>query len=694
MFTLLTTAARLLLFEQVLRKKMNSLHLAITSQTPVGDDATMVFVSFNHKENIAAAHAPRSWVDSDGAFSTCSTRSTNSGSSSGEKETSIAAAERLHSTYLFHNRSKLEWLDAEYLPSHNCYLYDYRNNNVWVMADYVGSHPLWYGLTGDDFIISDDWLLVQAIGGGGQTTPASAGTLHSIDIESRGDVLIAHFQTKYMSRRENVSTTQLTAKYSYTLLACTIQALTAALPVLENRRVYIEADGASSMGRVVACALTNLGVPYYLIPTTAVEATEEPATNPLGGLQFSVIWGTVVEGGLFRSKDEAVDSRAQAEKTAIDRWNFCVYVYEHSAGGDITGYNATVIAATSGLSPPSDLAVYFQRYFCEYFNITVLHPLNNLDSQLSIWAADNVHAYIKEAFVLLSSQGVCSTAELPDPGVGKVALERAARPPSNVARLWESASAHASATRRLVLVLATRGYEQMLGNFLCSARALPGVARSNILVLTLSEEIAILAANAGVAYYMPELDDDDAYGPAKSASVAKFGTVLYQYLILQRTRVVHELLLLGFKPIIADIDTVWKKDPLSIVDSYLNSREFDLATCYDEKEICGCFLALNNNDDSILFWDEVHRRHKDIVASNIGTDPATSKLQNDFADSEQKVLTNLLLGGEYAKVGRRLRVVTLPRSLFPSGIQVHTTNTHYSWIIYCLVAVFQFWKHL
>ena len=99
--------------------------------------------------------------------------------------------------------------------------------------------------------------------------------------------------------------------------------------------------------------------------------------------------------------------------------------------------------------------------------------------------------------------------------------------------------------------------------------------------------------------------------------------------MLFRTETVMALLLLGFRPVIADIDTVWLHDPVSIVkrgnliyprhasshsteteasshsteteasshSTVAGARSFesvDLSVTNDNGEICGCFVAVNN----------------------------------------------------------------------------------------------------
>jgi hypothetical protein len=91
---------------------------------------------------------------------------------------------------------------------------------------------------------------------------------------------------------------------------------------------------------------------------------------------------------------------------------------------------------------------------------------------------------------------------------------------------------------------------------------------------------------------------------------ASFGSVQYQELILFRTETVMELLLLGFRPIIADIDAVWLRDPLTWldIDKKINSNNSNEKTDtinddYNKKS--------DENDKYHTHDDSIYRGGKD-----------------------------------------------------------------------------------
>jgi hypothetical protein len=138
-----------------------------------------------------------------------------------------------------------------------------------------------------------------------------------------------------------------------------------------------------------------------------------------------------------------------------------------------------------------------------------------------------------------------------------------------------------------------------------------------------------------------------------------------------------QLLLLGFRPIIADIDTVWLRNPIEVVKAEAYSSEIeedngptDISVTDDRGEVCGCFVALNHTENAIRFWERVVELHRAIVYPSRGH--PGGHLAN-FSDSEQKVLTDLLMHGRY---DGSITVRMLPSTLFPSGFQFFNMHSH------------------
>jgi len=252
------------------------------------------------------------------------------------------------------------------------------------------------------------------------------------------------------------------------------------------------------------------------------------------------------------------------------------------------------------------------------------------------------------------------------------------------ARLRDAAVRHADADGYLVVVLATSGYKDMLANFLCSATTAP-VQNTHILVITPNVDVADVAREFGVGAYMPQeaAADGDALlgrGQPPLLDVADFGTLQYQELMLFRTETVMELLLLGFRPVIADIDTVWLSDPVAIVkrgnlvySSRTNaSRAFesvDLSVTNDNGEICGCFVAVNNTPKALEFFATVVSMHQQLVRS-ARTAFLFDNVLDKFSESEQKVLTRLLVQKQYkGSIYGSVKVRLLGEEFFPSGFK-------------------------
>lgn len=143
-------------------------------------------------------------------------------------------------------------------------------------------------------------------------------------------------------------------------------------------------------------------------------------------------------------------------------------------------------------------------------------------------------------------------------------------------RIWRAVHPYTTHDGIIVLLLVTRGYADMLTNFLCSARPL---YFRHFLILTHDAEIINIATIFNVGYYSPLMtfkhttpagdtatrENANDTGTNKTSSTpvdADFGTIRYQELIYSRTELTLQLLLCGYHPIIADVDAVWLSNPL------------------------------------------------------------------------------------------------------------------------------------
>ena len=146
--------------------------------------------------------------------------------------------------------------------------------------------------------------------------------------------------------------------------------------------------------------------------------------------------------------------------------------------------------------------------------------------------------------------------------------------PDPLLSIWRAVHPYATKDGIIVLLLVTRGYADMLTNFLCSTRALDF---RHLLVLTHDAEIINIATIFNVGYFSPPMTfknttsagdasmHHNANGTDNITSTpadADFGTIRYQELIYSRTELTLHLLLCGYHPIIADVDAVWLSNPL------------------------------------------------------------------------------------------------------------------------------------
>lgn len=243
--------------------------------------------------------------------------------------------------------------------------------------------------------------------------------------------------------------------------------------------------------------------------------------------------------------------------------------------------------------------------------------------------------------------------------------------PRAVSALWREANLHSTEDGFIVLVLATAGYLDLLENFFHSVSALEKPFH-HILIITPDEEVAALSRQHNMGVFVPR-STMETNTTTTTKAFADFGTLSYQQLILERTECAMELLMLGFKPIIADIDTVWLRNPLDFIEYPTRAgpvnatghpyQTYDIAFTDDVGEVCGCFVVLTNTPHAIHFWRTVLQRHRDLV---VNATVNGAGLLKEFADSEQKILTDLLYKKQY-EYGITARL--LSKRVFPPGFQ-------------------------
>jgi rhamnogalacturonan II specific xylosyltransferase len=138
-----------------------------------------------------------------------------------------------------------------------------------------------------------------------------------------------------------------------------------------------------------------------------------------------------------------------------------------------------------------------------------------------------------------------------------------------------------------------------------------------------------------------------------NTEAVKYGTVQYQELILQRTKLVNKVLQLGFNILLCDIDAVWLENPMP----YL-SKAYDVQAQQEaDGRLCGGFMFLQATEGVKKLWQAVTTAHEEIVSSA----EKRHKLRN-VDESEQALLLKLL-----PKSG--LKVAKLDSDKFPNGLK-------------------------
>lgn len=222
--------------------------------------------------------------------------------------------------------------------------------------------------------------------------------------------------------------------------------------------------------------------------------------------------------------------------------------------------------------------------------------------------------------------------------------------------LLEISQTFATEEKYIFLLLATSGYHSLLQNFLCFATQFK--SGKHILIVTPHDDIVTLAKEFDVGYYKLS---------TKHMIEASFGSLQYQQLVYLRTNIALELVNIGFNPIIADIDTIWKSEPLILAQEKAALSYVDVVVAPDEQEICGCFVLIKNTTNGKLFWSNVTYLHGLLISQAI----EAGQLNETF-ESEQKILTRLLLQQQY---NGTLHAAVLPWELFPSGLEYFTRKS-------------------
>lgn len=584
----------------------------------------------------------------------------------------------------------------------SCVIYDSAHSKVFVIADSVGAVPMWYHISeGSGNLQSGITFTSDLLGafsmGLTKVSPVSPGMIMGFDTTYAGNIFFAqHWSTLHTTTRRPDRFSFLPLSFAYQLLARVFDKAATAI----NNSI-MEFDVTDPTSRLVSCAARALSLRHGEYITRPLVLEQNVDSMPLISLILKHI--PYYDPSKRKYLEYLGENSATIRRLLIERYEIISSALRYSA---LSAKPATLVSFFMGNDPPplAPFKAFLQNYIAAVRGVTVLYPFGEvrlhelvtpgivnsavhqaLDALHSTnlvcppeieMLADNgdvLSLTFQEANVLLfDAQGI------PESNIGWSTARHVQAQLSTIASLWQTASEHAVLqSKDVVVVLATSGYAEMLGNFLCSVRSVrqwSDLAASGVLVITPSFDNGIIALSkqlhVGVFSDSLSMELDNCFQEDVNISTFshEFGTLCYQKLILMRTTTVMYLLLLGFSPLIADIDVVWKADALLKLHELVNfsdyhdrsgEKGFDVAVTIDGAEICGCFVYLVPSPRAIMFWAKLTDRHQRQVMKAL-----REGLQN-FFDSEQKILTEIILNDDCDR--RSFRAAILPSDMFPSG---------------------------
>lgn len=133
----------------------------------------------------------------------------------------------------------------------------------------------------------------------------------------------------------------------------------------------------------------------------------------------------------------------------------------------------------------------------------------------------------------------------------------------NLERYTES---YATKNEKIIyVVLVTKEIINFFINFLCSLEKVYGNAFSKLPLLVLSPDKEVHDLSTHYNFFSLDVLDEKFGGLLENFKTSDFTDESYQQLILQRTRLIAYLNVLGFSPVATDIDTIWKRNPLDSI---------------------------------------------------------------------------------------------------------------------------------
>ena len=577
----------------------------------------------------------------------------------------------------------------------SCAIYDDNKNELYLIIDAGGVIPLWYGTVAAEegkaaeVVVTDDPVAAIHMGVRALVPVAQAEEFTVARLTGHVDWPM---EVMSISRDDQEVPSPLPvhddeafhlASHVFRMGLTEVQSTFPYAAITEDEdssgvQAILEIDVSSAPSILTQCLLDSVGIRY-----------EAHLRLPLLGANLATTRRGVGDGELQRwvdsvllrgLSDEALEHPAM-RALAHDRLVLC----RQAATAGIPLTLSTEGSGDLGLLGAMERSL--SALLCRVAGAQVVYPLATRPVQRAMQAAAVPNPRVDWPLILdaLASVGVCEPSQPLSPPTGsssaaakaaKAHMQTRPREGMGDARLkygslFRAARARATARGEIFVALVSDGYDDFFSNFMCHASMLwssgeeAEQVQMPLLVVTESHEVARMVRSRGAVAYVHH--DQNAFA---TPGAHAFGSVSYQELMLTRTKMVHCLLLMGFSPVVVDVDTVWRDNPLDAVHrnaAIMRERRpgttdgsVDVVVTDDGGEVCGCFVYLNNTDRTLKFWGTVLQKHLAIVSEA----RAHGFLQG-FA-SEQKVLTDLLYGGQYSSA---LYYLPLPPAEFPSGTQ-------------------------
>ena len=189
----------------------------------------------------------------------------------------------------------------------------------------------------------------------------------------------------------------------------------------------------------------------------------------------------------------------------------------------------------------------------------------------------------------------------------------------------------------LIVTFVNLAWISLAKNWVCSASR-----------VGLGDKIYIVAFQKGVCAHFP---DTPCYEhPSLDIAGTVFGQEAYQQLVIERTKVILQLLSCGRTVLLADADITFLKNPLEYLESVTEKNDIvfqadssgvefvDAVLKYVFRYICGGFIYIKQNDATKLLWLSVlhyqqHFKWNDQAGLNICIRHHTQRVEWDTLDS-------------------------------------------------------------